>query len=355
MDEAAQSHFQILALSGGGFRGLYTAKLLADFEEEINAPIATRFDLIAGTSIGGIIALGLALEVPASRIVALLTEYGEEIFRRRWSLAGIWRAPFSSRRMAELLSGSEMFGDRVLGACAHRVVIPAINYSTGRPQIFKTPHHINFKRDHKFRIVDIAMATSAAPAYFSRYTFNNNQFVDGGLYANAPGLLAVHDAQYSLLRSPAEIHVMAIGTMSSKFTVNPRRNREGGTYDWGGINPSNMPKRLFGLSISVQEALSDFMLSHLLPGRYVLVDDDLTDQRSRAVGMDKADQAAREVLLGAASERSKICIGNRDFQSFLRHLAPAATFFYGENANTNMPLGRVASITARIHAAVPSR
>ncbi len=106
MNEAAQSRFQILALSGGGFRGLYTAKLLADFEDEISAPIATRFDLIAGTSIGGIIALALALEVPASRIVALLTEYGEEIFKRRWSLAGIWRAPFSSRRLAELLSGS---------------------------------------------------------------------------------------------------------------------------------------------------------------------------------------------------------------------------------------------------------
>ncbi|MGN5476622.1 hypothetical protein ACTMU2_05130 [Cupriavidus basilensis] len=115
---------------------------------------------------------------------------------------------------------------------------------------------------------------------------------------------------------------MAIGAMSSKFTVNPRRNREGGTYDWGGINPSNMPKRLFGLSISVQEALSDFMLSHLLPGRYVLIDDDLTDQRARAVGMEKADQAAREVLLGAASERSKICIGSRDVQPFLEASRP---------------------------------
>jgi predicted acylesterase/phospholipase RssA len=355
LDEAAPTRFQILALSGGGFRGLYTARLLADFEDEIGAPIATRFDLIAGTSIGGVIALALALEVPASRIVALLTEYGDKIFQRRWSLAGIWRAPFSSRRLVELLSDHTMFGERLLGACAHRVVIPAINYSTGRPQIFKTPHHVNFKRDHKFRIVDIAMATSAAPGYFARYTFNHNQFVDGGLYANAPGLLAVHEAQYSLQRLPSDIHVMAIGTMSSKFTVNPRRNREGGTYDWGGINPANMPKRLFGLSISVQEALSDFVLSHLLPGRYVLVDDDLTDQRARAVGLDKADQAAREVLLGAASERSKICIGSREFQPFLRHLAPPPTFFYGENENAGAPSRRVASFPARVQAVPATR
>jgi uncharacterized protein len=333
VNEVAPTRFQILALSGGGFRGLYTAKLLADFEEEIQAPLATRFDLIAGTSSGAILALALALEVPASRMVALLTEYGEEIFKRRWSLAGIWRAPFSSRGLADLLSSSEMFGDRLLGACSHRVIIPAINYSTGRPQIFKTPHHVHCKRDHTFRIVDIAMASSAAPAYFSRYTFNHSQFVDGGLYANAPGLLAVDEAQYSLHRSVSEIHVVAVGTMSSKFTVNPRRNREGGTYDWGGINPSNMPKRLFGLSISVQEALSDFMLTHLLPERYVLVDDDLTDQRARAVDLDKADRAAREVLLGVASERSKICLGNPAFLLYLRHLASPATFFYGAHAD----------------------
>jgi hypothetical protein len=112
---------------------------------------------------------------------------------------------------------------------------------------------------------------------------------------------------------------------------------------------------LFGLSISVQEALSDFVLSHLLPGRYVLVDDDLTDQRARAVGLDKADQAAREVLLGAASERSKICIGSREFQPFLRHLAPPPTFFYGENENAGAPSRRVASFPARVQAVPATR
>ncbi|WP_457825796.1 patatin-like phospholipase family protein, partial [Staphylococcus aureus] len=72
-------------------------------------------------------------------------------------------------------------------------MIPAINYSSGLPQIFKTAHHKDFKRDHTFRLVDIALATSAAPGYFPRHCFNNNQYVDGGLYANAPGMLAVHE------------------------------------------------------------------------------------------------------------------------------------------------------------------
>lgn len=54
MSETEAKPFQILALSGGGFRGLYTAKIIADIERDIEAPIASRFDLITGTSIGGI-------------------------------------------------------------------------------------------------------------------------------------------------------------------------------------------------------------------------------------------------------------------------------------------------------------
>ena len=94
--ESKQERFQILALSGGGFRGLYTAKIHADLEEEIGAPIATRFDLIAGTSIGGILALAIASRIPAKTMVDLFVEHGEEIFKRRFSLMGMLRAPYSA-------------------------------------------------------------------------------------------------------------------------------------------------------------------------------------------------------------------------------------------------------------------
>lgn len=333
METSYPYRFQILALSGGGFRGLYTAKVLADIEEEIQEPIARRFDLIAGTSVGGILALAIAMEIPASRIVDLFVKHGEQIFQRRLSLRGIWRAPFSMTPLQSLLSEHLLFGEHMLGDCKHPVIIPSINYSTGKPVIFKTPHHPDFKRDHLHRIVDIALATSAAPAYFPRHTFNNNQYVDGGLYANAPGLLGLHEAQTFFQQDAKQIHLLSVGTMSSKFTVDPRKNREGGTFDWGGLNPANMPKRLFGLSISVQESLSKNMLEHSLQERYLHVDDDLTDQRAQAVALDKADDAAREVLLGSASERSKICISNTQCQSFLRHTPRSSIFYYGENKN----------------------
>lgn len=326
-----QDRFQILALSGGGFRGLYTAKILADIEEEIGAPVATRFDLIAGTSIGGILALALAMEIPAKKIVDLFTNHGEQIFMKRLSLLGMWRSLYSSAPLGSLLAQEGMFGENVLGACLHPVIIPTINYSSGKPVIFKSPHHPDFKRDHLFRLTDVALATSAAPTYFPRHTFNNNQYVDGGLFANAPGLLAIHEAQQFFLREIEEIHLLSVGTMSSKFTVDARRNRLGGTFDWGGFNPVNMPKRLFGLSISVQESLSDFMIQHRLGDRYLHLDDDLTDERSKAVALDKANAPARETLLGAAAERSKACIGNGFFKQLMLHRSEEAVFHYGKN------------------------
>ena len=233
--------------------------------------------------------------------------------------------------MQNLLSAPSIFGQRTLGSCKHPVLIPAINYSSGQPQVFKTPHHLSFKRDHQFRLVDIALATSAAPAYFPRHTFNNNQYVDGGLYANAPGMLAAHEAQIFFQQPSETVHLLSIGTMSSKFTANPGRNRDGGTYDWGGINPANTAKRLFGLSISVLESLSDFMLRHRLPGRYIHIDETLTDERASAVALDKADGPAKEVLLGAASEQSKFWLGKDELQPFLNHLASPPQFFYGSN------------------------
>lgn len=318
--------FQILALSGGGFRGLYTAKILADIEQDIGEPIARRFDLIAGTSVGGILALALALEIPAQKIVDLFAQHGEDIFRRRarW---GLLRSPYSSEGLARLLATDDLFGDRLLSACLHPVIVPSISYSTGKPVIFKTPHHTTFKRDHTNRLVDVALATSAAPSYFPRHTFNNNQYVDGGLYANAPGLLALHEAEQFFEQRSSDVWLMSVGTMSSKFTVDPRKNRDGGLLDWG------HPARLFGLTISVQESLIDFMLRHRLGDQYFHIDDDLTDQRARAVALDKANAAAKETLLGAASERSKVCLGQDIFQTFMQHKPTKPVFHYGPNVS----------------------
>lgn len=333
---AEKSRFQVLALSGGGYRGLFTARILAEIERQIEAPIGSRFDLVTGTSIGGILALAVALEIPAQKMVDLFEKHGEAIFRKRFSIRGFLRSQYSSQTLYEHLSSDDVFGQRLVGECLHPVIVPSINYTRGLPVIFKTPHHEDFKTDHRHRIVDVAMATSAAPIVFPRYVFNDCQYVDGGLFANAPGQLGVHEAYkfFGVSRSEGDVRVLSVGTMSSKFTVNPKRNRSGGTLDWGGWWPVNAPKRLFGLSISAQEAMADHMLRHQFPGgKYVHVDDVLTDERAQAVALDKADAAAREVLLGSAAEAAKDFVGSAAFKEFMEYTAASPVYHYGPRAN----------------------
>ncbi|RWA51863.1 hypothetical protein AU476_20370 [Cupriavidus sp. UYMSc13B] len=160
--------FHILAISGGGFRGLFAALILAHMEEELGAPLARKFDLIAGTSIGGILALAIAAEIPLSRLVALFTDHGHDIFaptvfgmrRPRWLVDrlnwGVWSSKYTSAPLRQLLSAPDLFGDRTLGDLPHRVLVPAVNVTKGGPCMFKTPHHPNWKMDWKHRLVDVA-------------------------------------------------------------------------------------------------------------------------------------------------------------------------------------------------------
>jgi uncharacterized protein len=146
--------FQILTLSGGGFLGLYTATLLTELEKRSERSIATSFDLIAGTSIGGIIALALAAGTSASKIKAAFEENGKKIFSNNppptsWfgSFVDIARSASSSKYKSSVLRETveELVGTNTLiGDLRHAVLIPSINLSKGRPQIFKTPHHPDF-------------------------------------------------------------------------------------------------------------------------------------------------------------------------------------------------------------------
>jgi uncharacterized protein len=332
-DTTSKERFQILALSGGGFRGLYAATILAELETVTGKPLARCFDLIVGTSVGGILALGLALEIPAAKLAELFSIHGDAIFARQRSWWGYWRARYSSARLRKLLEQPDMFGEHLLGDCRHHLVIPAINYSTGRPVMLKTPHHQDFRKDHLLSAVDVALATSAAPLYFPRHRMNHNQYIDGGLCANAPGLLGVHEAETFLNQPAGSIHMLAIGTMSSAFTVNPENNCDGGLRDWGQGSPAGAMQRLFGITISAQESLAHYMLQHRLRERFTLLDDVLTPDCAQAVALDKTDGPAREVLVGNALERAKHALGSTTVDQFLQHQAPPARLFYGKRAN----------------------
>jgi patatin-like phospholipase/acyl hydrolase len=191
------NQFHILSLSGGGFKGLFTAVILEKLEEELGYPIAKKFDLLAGTSIGGIIALALADEIPAKTITEFFVNNKDKIFGRAFLLGYSCWSKYSNEGLKECLV--EIFKDSKIKDLKHRIIIPTINYTKGSPQILKTRHHKDFKTDIKWPLVDVALATSAAPVYFPMFRSEYGDFIDGGIVANHPDFLLIWKPKSTLV------------------------------------------------------------------------------------------------------------------------------------------------------------
>ncbi len=192
--------FKILSIDGGGIKGLYSAMILKHFEEEFGHPIADYFDMICGTSTGGLIALALSLKIPAKEIVDFYYDEGSKIFNyksHKGFLATIkqfsYKGKYSDRN---LKSGLEkVLGNHTMGDSKTLLCIPSYNMTAGMPRVFKYPHDEgSFCMDRNLKMVDVALATSAAPTYFPVAEVDREFFVDGGVWANNPTLCGLLEA-----------------------------------------------------------------------------------------------------------------------------------------------------------------
>lgn len=216
---------RILTIDGGGIRGVFPAAFLASLEEKCARPIGKHFDLIAGTSTGGIIAIGLALGMRASEILSLYETEGAAIFAQEQSGARGWfeRQYRTAKHIAwgpkydpENLKRAllKVFGDLRLGDSKTRLLIPSWHAERQKVYIFKTAHHSRLATDYKDLAVDAALATSAAPTYFQQHvTKSGVGLVDGGIWANNPTGLAVVEAIGMLGWQPSELNVLSIGCL----------------------------------------------------------------------------------------------------------------------------------------------
>jgi uncharacterized protein len=229
--------FRILSLDGGGIKGAFTASVLTSIEEEIKEPVGEYFDLIAGTSTGGILALGLGLRIPAGEILKFYREMGPDIFRAtgRLAIPGLFRQLFAPRYSHAKLRTAlvQVLGDKKFGESRNRLLIPTYDAIRGRIFLLKTAHHERFRYDFNALAVDVALATSAAPTYFEAAPFPVHQgssFVDGGVWANSPVLAAVVEAVCFLGIPLDEIDVLSIGTTSAPFNI--AQNKKAGIIKW---------------------------------------------------------------------------------------------------------------------------
>lgn len=330
IDDQDLPTYHVLALSGGGYRALYTATILKEFEQVLGRPIASHFDLICGTSAGGLLALGLASEIPASELKSLFEDQGKRIFGTRdfvrKRLGFFTRAKHSNAGLHAVLK--QRFGDTTIGDLNHRVLIPAVNYTTGRGQFFKTPHHPSFELDHRMSLVDVALATSAAPVYFPSVRNERGVFVDGGLVGNAPGLFGLHEVRTFLAPNQnVRVRVLAIGTMTVGATVSGGRDLDQGIIGWGGS--------IFDLVISAQESSVDYMLVQSLGDSYFKIDDQVTPQQSGDVkALDDVSEASTNTLRDRGTAAAQRALGDRRFAPFRAHQPSRPTFFHGANKNS---------------------
>lgn len=322
--------YHVLALSGGGYRGLYTATVLSELEAALGRPIASHFDLICGTSAGGMLALGLAAEIPASELKALFVEKGNRIFGCRTLLRRLLGFHLTAKHSADGLEAvlTERFQAKTVGDLKHRVLVPAVNYSTGRGQFFKTPHHPTFELDHRMTLVDVALATAAAPVYFPLSRNDRGVFADGGLVGNAPGLFGLHEVRTFLESGQqAKIRVLAIGTMTIGATVRGAASLDRGYLKWRGS--------LFDLVISAQESSVDYMLRQSLGDDYLPIDDKVTPEQSRDVdALDRVSVGSMNTLRDRGTHAAQRTLGDVKFVPFRNHTAKPATFFHGPNKNS---------------------
>lgn len=300
-------NFYTLALSGGGYKGLFTAHILSELEEQFGCPIAKKFDLIAGTSIGGIIALALAMEIPAKQIENLFLKNGKKIFKKRclFSNGIFFKSKYSSKGLRSVLAG--LFEDTTIGELKHRVLITTVNYTEGKPQMLKTPHHPTLIKDSRMKVLEAAMSTSAAPMYFPINSTNDGDFVDGGLVANHPGFFAMIEAEKYLDQKVENIYQLHIGTISQKFTSSSSKRVLNSSFlSWG-------PK-LFSLLFSCQEQSAKVLLEKYLDKRYFSIDSLTVDDQSKKIALDKVSDISSKILIQKASESAKEYFGTEHFK-----------------------------------------
>lgn len=224
--------FQILSLDGGGIKGLFSAAVLAKFEDDLGVKITDYFDLIVGTSTGGIIALALAIGKRPEEIAKFYIDQGKKIFPPKifnWPKT-FFRNRYDSTPLEAAIKG--YFGEKKLADSQKRLVIPSYNLSKDDIYLFKTPHHERLTRDHREYMWKVAMATAAAPVFLPVFKeIDNIRLVDGGVWANNPTMIGVVEAVSMLNISLRSIKVLSLGT-TIEVRKRPSRLDQGGYLQW---------------------------------------------------------------------------------------------------------------------------
>ncbi|MEZ4945559.1 MAG: CBASS cGAMP-activated phospholipase [Cyclobacteriaceae bacterium] len=322
--------FKILSIDGGGIKGLYSASVLARLEGKAGVNSGECFDMICGTSTGGLIALGLANGMTAQQLVDLYLNHGNAIFptyenrQLRWIQRNIihtaaqtffW-GKFNNVKLKGILENT--FGDTTLGQLRNLVLIPSFNLTSGKPRLFKYPHKEgDFSMDKNISLVDVALATSAAPTYFPIHSIDDTLYVDGGVWANNPSLCGLLEAlKYFVGDDKAYSHVemLSVASISQAGGWPSGIRKERSFIGW--------KSKLIQASMDGQAYFSHFFLETAINridanSKYVRIKSpELSPDHMKVLEMDRADKKALSTLKSLGNHDGYTATNNTQVMQF---------------------------------------
>ncbi len=271
---------RVLSIDGGGIRGLIPALVLTELERRSGRRVFELFDLIAGTSTGGILACALCAPqpLPAAELVALYEDEGprifdRDVFQRIRSGEGVIDERYDADALDRALE--RFLADKRLAEARPDLLVPAYNMTEPGPYFFKTRKARENPGREDFPLSVVARATAAAPTYFEPLEVNEVALVDGGVFAGNPAMSAF--AEVLRFQPTAEVLLLSLGTGQRT-----RKRTFDQIKDWGLVE---WAKPILDAVFDGMSDVVDYQLEHALAdGRYWrlqteldLASDDLDD------------------------------------------------------------------------------
>ena len=223
--------FKILAIDGGGIRGVFPAHILRSLNEKLKIDVNNYFDMIAGTSTGSIIASAIACKKSPEEIIQLYKEKSYKIFASKNVLFPKCIKPafislYNNTGLIEILK--EEFGEIKLGDINIPLLLPATDIGNGSVHVLKSGYSDEFTRDKNVFLYEAIAASCSAPIYFDPLKVKEYLLTDGGVWANNPSLAAVIDAKKRLNIDFDNIKIFSLGTGRSKIAYGVSTNKPWG-------------------------------------------------------------------------------------------------------------------------------
>jgi len=266
---------RILALDGGGIRGVFTAAFLAHLEQHLRIRWVEHLELLTGTSTGAILALSLAAGLTAQEALEAYKEASPLIFGNgRHRVGRLFATAHDNTPLVEWLK--RMFQDKTLDSARVPVAIPTFDASTGSPQVWKGNHHQDLHAGGDKRMWEIALASAAAPTFLPAVQLEGRgAYLDGGLWANNPALVGLIEAQRYLGYETRALRLLSVGTGRKKKWLRYEDIRQRGQIGWA--------REVIELQFAAQSVAIHEQVKLLLPkGSYLRIDEELP----HAIGLD---------------------------------------------------------------------